>query len=239
MRENLRPSALRHAAAQRGFAHARRPDEAQDRPLHVRLQPAHAEVVQDAVLHLLQAVVVLVEDLLRLQDVHLAGGRLRPRQHRQPLDIVARQRVVRRHRVHPAQPPKLLQRVLLHLLGHAGGFDLLLQLGNVLLRVVQVAQLLLDRLQLLAQIVVALRGLHRILHLGLDLVAQLLHLQLLRQVLVDALQPRGNVRRLQQLLLVGGGQERQRRGDKVRQPPRLLDVDRDGLQIVRERRRRA
>ena len=30
------------------------------------------EVVEDAILHLLQAVVVLVEDLLRLQDVHLA-----------------------------------------------------------------------------------------------------------------------------------------------------------------------
>ena len=181
---------------------------------------------------------VRVQNLLGLQNVHLARRRLRPRKHCQPLDVIPRQRVVDRHRIHPAQPPKLLQRVLLGLLRHPRRFNLLLQLRNVFLRLVQVAQLLLDRLQLFAQIVVPLRRLHRILHLGLDLVAQLLHLDLLRQVLVDPLQPRRDIRRFQQLLLVRRGQERQRRRDKVRQPPRFLNVDRNRLQVVRKRRRR-
>ena len=126
---------------------------------------------------------------------------------------------------------------LLHVLRHAGGVDLLAQLVGLALALVLLAQLLLDGLQLLAQIVVALRLLHLVLHLGLDLGAQLLHLDLLGQVLVQQLQPLHDARRLQQLLLVVGGQEGQRGGDKVHQPARLLDVRRNGPQLVGERRR--
>jgi hypothetical protein len=68
MRWNLRPRA-RAIDRPSGFAHARRSDKAQDRPLHVRLQLEHAQVVEDAVLHLFQLVVVLVQDLLGLVDV--------------------------------------------------------------------------------------------------------------------------------------------------------------------------
>ena len=50
------------AAAERGLADAGRSDEAEDRALHVGLQAADREVVEDAVLDLLEAVVVLVED---------------------------------------------------------------------------------------------------------------------------------------------------------------------------------
>ncbi len=228
----------RNAAAERGFAHARRPDKAQDRPLHIRLQTPNAQVIQDAVLHLLQAVVILVEELLGLLDVDLAGRALRPGQNGQPLHVVARQRVVRRRRIHPRQPGELLQRILLGLLRHAGGFDLLLEVRDVLLGLVQVAQLLLDGLHLLAQIEVPLRLLDRILNLALDLVAQLLNPQLLGQVAVDHLQPRLHVGGLEQLLLLGGGQKRQAGRDEVRQPRRLLDIESDGLQIVREGRGR-
>ncbi len=54
----------RNRPAQAGFAHARRPDEAQNRPLHVGLQLQHAQVVENAVLHLFQLVVILVQNLL-------------------------------------------------------------------------------------------------------------------------------------------------------------------------------
>ncbi len=47
-----------------------------------------------------------------------------------------------------------------------------------------------------------------------------------------------HVGRFEQLLLVGGGQKRQRRGDEVDQPAGLLDIHGDGLQLVGERRRR-
>ena len=227
----------RNRPAQAGFAHARRPDEAQNRPLHVRLQFQNAQVVENAVLHLLQFVVILVQNLLGLANVDLRARALGPRQHRQPLDVVAGERVVGGHGRHARQARQLLQGLLLHVLGHAGGVDLLAQLLDLALALVLLAQLLLDGLELLAQIVVALRLLHLVLHLGLDLGAQLLHLDLLGQMLVQQLQPRRDAGRLQQLLLVVGGQEGQRGGDKIHQPARLLDVGGNRPQLVGERRR--
>ena len=148
------------------------------------------QVVEDAVLDLLQVVVVLVQNLLGLVDVDLRAGALRPRQHRQPLNVVARERIVGRHRGHARQPRQFLQRFLLHLFRHAGVFDLLAQLFDLALALVLLAEFLLDGLHLLAQIVIALRLLHLVLHFVLDLGAQLLHLELFRQVLVELLQAR-------------------------------------------------
>ncbi len=56
----------RNRLPERGLAHAGRPDEAQDRPLHSRLQLLHRQVIEHALLHLHQVVVILVEDFLRL-----------------------------------------------------------------------------------------------------------------------------------------------------------------------------
>ena len=51
-------------AAERGLADAGRSDEAEDRALHLlSAQLAHGEVLEDALLDLLEVVVVLVEDL--------------------------------------------------------------------------------------------------------------------------------------------------------------------------------
>ncbi len=116
-------------------------------------------------------------------------------------------------------------------------FDLLAQVLHVALALVLLAQLLLDGLELLAQVVVALRLLHLVLHLGLDLGAQLLHLDLLGQELVQQFQPVHDTRRFQQQLLVVGGQEGQGRGHKIHQPGRFFDVRRDGPQLVGERGR--
>ena len=66
-RTNLRPSARAIDLPSDGLAHAGRPDEAEQRALHLVLQLAHGQVLDDALLDLLQAVVVLVEDPLRLR----------------------------------------------------------------------------------------------------------------------------------------------------------------------------
>src|SRR5262249_34903073 len=57
--------------AKRGFPDAWRPDEAQDGALHSRLQLLHSQIVQDALFDLLQVIVILVENLMRLADVDL------------------------------------------------------------------------------------------------------------------------------------------------------------------------
>ena len=62
-------------AAERGLAGARRADEAEDRPLGVVLQLAHGEELEDAVLDLLEVVVVLVEHLAGVRDVEVVLGR--------------------------------------------------------------------------------------------------------------------------------------------------------------------
>ena len=233
----LAAQSARDAAAERGLAHARRSDKAEDRPLHIGLETAHAQVVEDAILHPLQVVVIQVENLLRLGNVDFAAGGLGPRQHRQPLDVVAGERVVGSHGRHPREPVELLGGFLLHLVRHACGFDLLPQLLDVLLALVQLADLLLDGLQLFAQVVIALRLLHLVLHFGLDLVAQLLDFGFLGQMLVDALHAQHHIGRFQQFLLVGGRQERQRGSDEVDQASGIFDIQRDGLQLVGERGR--
>ncbi len=70
----------RDALAERGLADAGRADEAQDRAAPFRVQLAHREELEDAPLDLLEAVVVLVEDLARMVDVVLLMVELRPRQ---------------------------------------------------------------------------------------------------------------------------------------------------------------
>ena len=79
--------------AERGLADSRRSDKAEDglaaavgRPSHL-LQAAHREVLDDALLDLVQVVVVRVEDLARLLDVYLAAGRHVPRQRDHQLEV--------------------------------------------------------------------------------------------------------------------------------------------------------
>ena len=201
-RTNLRPRARAIDLPSEVLPTPGGPDEAQDRALHVGLQAANRQVIQNAVLHLLQIVVVGIEDLLGFQNVHFHARRFLPRQHRQPLDVVAREAVVGGHRRHARQPAQFLQGLFLHVVGHARRFNLLPQLLGVARGFVLLAQFLLDGLHLLAQVVLALRLLHAVLHFALDLVAQLLNFQLLGQVLVDLLQAHMNVGRLQHVLLV-------------------------------------
>ncbi len=180
---------------------------------------------------------VLVKNLPGLVDVDLGGRAPGPRQHRQPLDVVAGERVVGGHGRHASEPRELLEGIFFHVIGHTGGFDLLAHIFDVALALVLLAQLLLNGLELLAQIVVALRLLHLILHLGLNLGAQLLHLDLLGQMLIQQLQSGSDAGRLQQLLLVVGGQEGQRGGHKIHQAAGFLDIRGDGPQFIGERLR--
>ena len=99
------------------------------------------------------------------------------------------------------------------------------------------AQFFLNGLHLLAQIVLALRLLDPILHFALDLVPQLLDFQLLRQVLVDLLQPHMNVESLERVLLVGRGKRWQGRSNEVHQPAGLVDIHGHRGEFVRKSRR--
>ena len=182
MRANLRPSGAGDGSAERGLAHARRPDEAQDGALQAPGELQHGQVIEDAVLDLFQVVVVLVEDLGGVLDVHRRAGRNAPGQAGHPFQVGARDAVFGRSREMRARRFELAQGLGLDLLGHAGGFQLLAQILDVARGFVALAELLLDGLQLLAQIELALALRELALHLRLDAAAQLQQLALAREV---------------------------------------------------------
>ena len=116
-------------------------------------------------------------------------------------------------------------------LGQLGRGDPLAQLPDLGLGLVLLAELALDRLQLLAQVVLALALLHLRLDLRLDLRAELDHLELAREQLREPAQAPGDVDLLEQLLLLGG-RDPQRPGDQVRERRRVVDVGDRELQLL-------
>ena len=193
--------------ADRGLAGAGGADQREDRPgLRVGLdaavlaQLAHREVLDDAVLDVLKARVVGVQHRARPGGVEVLLRALGPRQRDQPVEVGADHRGLAGLLAHPLQATELLQGLLLDFLGHLCGLDL----GAVLIddRALVLAQLLADRLHLLAQEVVALLLLRAVLHVLADALAHLqlgerLALQLHRQ-----LQAVADVERAQQLDLL-------------------------------------
>ena len=217
----------RDRLAERRLAHARRADEAQDRALELLVPGLHGQILEDPLLYLLQTVVVGVQDLLGLLDVALDARALLPRNAQQPIEIVAHDGGLGRHRAHVAQLLQLRLSLLARFLAQLGLADLLLELRQFVLAVLALAELLLNGFHLLIQVVLALG----LLHLPLDAVADaLLHLEdadLALHEAVDLFQPLGDGRQLEQLLLVAD-LERQVLRDGVRELRSLLDlVDRD------------
>ncbi len=80
----------RDGLAERSFADTWRPHEAKDWPLHAGLKFLHRQVIEDALLHLLQVVVVFVQNLVRFRDIDFrAARRLAPRQGSHPFEVGA------------------------------------------------------------------------------------------------------------------------------------------------------
>ena len=235
--DELAAQRLGDRAGQRRLADPGRADEAEDRPLHAGVQLAHRQVFEDALLGPVEPGVLGVEDAARLGQVDDLVGPLGPRQRDDPVEIGARHRVLGGGGRHLRQPVELAQRFLLHRLGQPGGIDLLAQLLDVLGLVVAFAELPLNRLQLLAQEVVALVLADLRLHLRLDLRAELEHLELLDQEPVEVVEAGADVERLEHFLLGRGRHRAQARGDEVGGPAGLGDVRGQRLQVVRHQRR--
>ena len=220
---NFLPHRARDRLAQGRFPHARGPDEAEDRPLHLVLQLAHGEVLQDPLLDLLEVVVVLVEDLLRLGDADVVLRLLLPGKLHHPVQVGAHDGRLGRIGMHPLQAAELFLGLLQHLLGHPGPFDLPLQVVDFLGLPVDVAQLLLDRLHLFPEEIFPLAFRHLLLRLVLDLRLHLGKLQLPREQVVDERQARDGVLLLEHRLGLLDLQA-QVRGDEVGQHAGVVDV---------------
>ena len=163
-------------------------------------QLAHGDELGDAALDVLQPGVVLVEHLARVLGIQPLLGALRPRHRQQPVEVAADHRRLGRLLALALEPPQLALGLLGDRLRHLGLGDLALVLGDQVFLVL--AQLLADRLHLLAQEVLALLLLGARLDVVADLAADLKLGQPLALHLDRELQPGLDVEGLQQLQLL-------------------------------------
>jgi hypothetical protein len=194
----------RDRLADRGLARPGRSDQGQDRARALVLrdatllaQLAHGQVLDDPLLHVLEARVVGVEDLARDLGVEPLVGLRAPRHGEQPVEVGADHRGLARGVAHALEPAELTLRLPADLVGHLRLFDLLAVLIDD--RALVLAELLADRLHLLTQEVLALLGLCPRLDVFADASA---HLQLgepLALQLEGQLEPFDDVDGLQQL----------------------------------------
>ena len=175
--------------------------EAEDGPLHIGIQLAHSKVLDDAVLHLLEPRVIRVEDLLRSEQVKGVFGPLGPWERHEPIEVGPRYGVLRRRDGHLREPIQLARGFLLDSLRHAGGVYLVAQLVDLFGLVVALAELLLNRLELLAEEVLTLVLSDLRLHLRLNLRSELQNFELLDQDAVQRVHPGPDVERLEHFLL--------------------------------------
>src|SRR6185503_1208093 len=113
----------RDRLAERGLADSGRADEAQDRALALGVELAHREVLEDAALDLVEAVVVLIQDFPGFLNVYFLRLGALPGQLGEPLQVGAQHRAFGAALAHALQALELLHRVLVGVLGHAGGVD--------------------------------------------------------------------------------------------------------------------
>ena len=131
------------------------------------------------------------------------------------------------------QPRELAVGGFAGVLGQLRRLDLLAQFVRFGLLLVALAELVLDRFQLLAEEELALAFVDFGLDLGLDLGAELDDLELAGEDLREVAQAGGDVDLLQQLLLLLGA-DPQRAGDQVGERRRVVDVGDRQLQLLRQ-----
>jgi len=173
-------------------------------------------------------------------EVEVVLRERRPGQREDPFEVRADDAVFRGGRGQLLEPPKFAVDRLTRLLRQlAEGLDPLAELCDLRLVRVVLAELLLDRLQLLAQEVLALAFLHLGLDLRLDLRAELEDLQLAVEDCGNRAKSLLDVDLRQDLLAFLGLDRAQRRRDEVAEGARVVDVRGGQLQLLGQVRREA
>ena len=171
-------------------------------PFILSTRSVHGQVLEDPLLRLLQTEVILVQDSLRFDEVGVLFAVLAPGQREHPVDVVAHDGRLGAHRRHHLELADLLLAPLACLVGHLLGLELLLELLDLVLEVVAIAELLLDRAHLLVQVVLLLGALHLLLDPTPDALLHLEHLDLGLHEAEDLLEALGRIDQLQELLAI-------------------------------------
>ena len=201
--------------------------------MQVVLELAHGEELEDAVLDLVEVVVVAVEDLAGMLHVEVVLAARAPGQGDDPVEVGADDRVLGALRRDLGEPVELAPGRLVDLLRERELLDLAAQFVDLRLLLVGLAQLLLDGLELLAQEVLALALVDLAAHVALDLRAQLQHVELAGQDADELAHALLDVVLLEQVLLVLG-LDAHGAGDEEGERPRLLHVGGRHLELLRQ-----
>ena len=185
----LTAQAFGDGACNAGLADARRAHKADDLCLHVRCQFAHGQRFQNAVLDLLQAVVVTVQNLLGTGNVQVVHREGVPRQVQAGVQIGADNGSFLIGALHLGKAVHFFEQLLLAVLGKVQLGDLAAVLVGFSVGVVALAQLIADDVQLLVQVVIALVLVHGLVDLFRDLLFNFHHLTLAAQHLNELFQP--------------------------------------------------
>ena len=196
------PGCFGDGLTQRGFTHAWRPYEAQDRAPQLIGAGTNGQILQDALFDFFQAIVIAVEHLFSRINVFLGLLLLAPRQSEQPIEIIAHDGRFCRHRAHLLQFFEFGFGLGAGFFGEFGFADLLFQLLKLIPTFVLLAQLALNGLHLLIQIIVALALLHLPLHAVTDAALNLQHAHFAFHEGEDALETLGRAEDFQQFLLL-------------------------------------
>src|SRR6185437_1615787 len=218
----LAPGGPGDALPERRLADAGRTDEAQDRAAAFGIELAHREIFENAALDLLETEVVLVENAPRFGDVDGSARIVRPRQFGQPFEVRAHHRILAGGLGHAFEALQLLARGLVDFLGHVRVGDSALELGDIRVALVALAELLLDLAHLLAQQVLAVDVADRLARALIDFARNLQHLDPVRKELQHLVEPRLQVERLEQGLLFLGAHVHQT-GDEIGKARRAFD----------------
>jgi len=182
---------------------------------------------------------VFVEHLLGEREIALDLRAIAPRQRQHPVEIVAHDGRLGRHRRHRPQLLHLRLALLAGVLGKLRLLDAILDLRQLVTDLVAFAELALDRLQLLIQVVLPLRLLHLLLDAIADVLLDLQQADLALHQGEDLLEPLGDALDLQKLLLVRDLHLKVR-SDRIGKLRGILDGrdrrDDLGLKLLRELR---
>src|SRR4030095_12998657 len=180
------------------------------------------EIFDDAFFDLLEPVMVVVEDLLGVDEILIGLRLLIPRDRQQPIEVVAHDGAFRRHRRYQPKLLELVGRLLACFLRELGLLDLVLDLVE-LVATFLVAQLLLDRLHLLVEKILALGLLYLPLDAGVDAFLDLQYGDFTLHQAEHLLQSLVDCRGLKDRLPVGN-LDGQVRGDRVGELGIVLDL---------------
>ena len=168
---------LGNGIGNRGLAHAGRPHQAKNLRRHLRGGLADGNSLQNPLLHLLHAEVILIQNPPGSVHVQPLLGSDVPGQLQHRVQIIAQNRPLGRAEGLLFQPLHVLEKLLFHVLIQFQALDFR-GVAFALVFVLALAQLILNHLNLLAQIVIPLIFVHDLLGLLLNLRFQIQHLHL-------------------------------------------------------------